>query len=89
MNRTVALLTVALLCACTAIGFLLGRAQATGAPTQAPLVYSGTVTDNAGKPYPTPQEVVVQFYDKADAAAPKCSAPAVQSEAGTGRFSVT
>lgn len=88
MNRTTLGLVAALFGTCCTIAFLLGRAQASGAPTQAPLVYSGIVTDNAGKPYPTAQEVVVQFYDQAGAAVPKCAAPAVQSEAGTGRFSV-
>lgn len=68
--------------------FFVGRAAATGAPVQTPLVYSGVVTDAAGQPYKAPQEVVVKFYDKADATSAKCTAAPVQAEANSGRFSV-
>lgn len=85
-NRIV--LTVCLGVALAGGGLLVGRAMATGAPTQTPLVFSGTVTDAAGVPYKVVQTVVVKFYDSATAPASKCAAPPVQSEAGTGRFSV-
>jgi hypothetical protein len=70
------------------LGFVGARALATGAPQLSPLTYGGVLTDKDGKPYPTAQEVVVKFYDKVDAAAAKCVAPAALAEAGTGRFSV-
>lgn len=71
-----------------ALGFAGARAMATGAPQLSPLTYGGVLTDKDGKPYPSAQEVVLKFYDKVDATAPKCTAPAAQAEAGTGRFSV-
>ncbi|MBM4342426.1 MAG: hypothetical protein FJ100_03495 [Deltaproteobacteria bacterium] len=86
-NSTVAL-GVVVACAALAGAFFVGRALATGAPTQSPLVFSGIVTDAAGVPYKAAQEVIVKFYDKADAPTPKCTAPAVQAEANSGRFAV-
>ena len=83
----IALSTAGLLLA-TGLGVLGGRALATGAPVQTPLTYAGTVTDAAGKPYPTAQSVKVSFYDKADATVAKCTSPQAQTEANTGHFSV-
>lgn len=74
--------------ATAALGFAGARALATGAPQLSPLTYGGVLTDKDGKPYPSAQEVVLKFYDKVDATTPKCTAPAAQAEAGTGRFSV-
>jgi hypothetical protein len=71
-----------------ALGFAGARAMATGAPQLSPLTYGGVLTDKDGKPYPAAQDVVLKFYDKVDATAPKCTAPPAQAEAGTGRFSV-
>ena len=70
------------------LGFAGARALATGAPQLSPLTYGGVLTDKDGKPYPSVQEVVLKFYDKVDATAAKCVAPAALAEAGTGRFSV-
>ena len=70
------------------LGFAGARALATGAPQLSPLTYGGVLTDKDGKAYPSVQEVVLKFYDKVDATSPKCTAPATQAEAGTGRFSV-
>lgn len=88
MNRRTLATTLGLLTVTGAAAFLTGRALATGAPTQTPLTYGGVVTDKDGKPYPSAQDVSLAFYDKADATVPKCTAPTVQAEAGTGRFSV-
>ncbi len=85
--KKIALSTAGLLLA-TGLGVLGGRALATGAPVQTPLTYAGTVTDAAGKPYPTAQSVKVSFYDKADATVAKCTSPQAQTEANTGHFSV-
>lgn len=71
-----------------ALGFAGARAMATGAPQLSPLTYGGVLTDKDGKPYPSAQDVVLKFYDKVDATTAKCTAPAAQAEAGTGRFSV-
>lgn len=70
------------------LGFAGARALATGAPQLSPLTYGGVLTDKDGKAYPSVQEVVLKFYDKVDATAAKCVAPAALAEAGTGRFSV-
>jgi hypothetical protein len=86
-NRHIAWATLATLTA-AALGFAGARALATGAPQLSPLTYGGVLTDKDGKPYPSAQDVVLKFYDKVDATAPKCTAPATQAEAGTGRFSV-
>lgn len=74
--------------AAAGLGFVGARAMATGAPQLSPLTYGGVLTDKDGKPYPAAQEVVIKFYDKVDATAAKCVAPAALAEAGTGRFSV-
>ena len=72
-----------------AVGFLGAKVLASGAPAQAPLVYGGTVTDAAGKPYAAAVPVEVALYDGPTGGAQKCKAAAVQAEAGTGRFAVT
>ena len=86
-TSTVAALGTALVLA-TVAAFLTGRALATGAPTQTPLTYAGTVTDKAGKPYDKAVDVTLAFYDSPTAAPPKCPAPTTQAEAGSGRFAV-
>ena len=88
MNTRTIATTLALLTVTGTAAFLAGRALATGAPVQTPLTYGGVVTDKDGKPYPTAQDVTIRFYDKADATVPKCVSAQVQTEAGTGRFSV-
>ena len=87
-NRTTLAVVAALLAAVAVAAFLTGRALATGAPTQTPLTYAGTVTDEAGKPYAQAVDVQLKLYDKADAAVAKCTAPTVKAEAGSGRFAV-
>lgn len=69
-------------------GAWIDRSFATGAPTQTPLTYAGVVTAADGKVLPTAVDVTVAFYDAPTGGALKCKAPTVQSEAGTGRFSV-
>lgn len=86
-HATMGKVTGLVLLACAG-GVVAGRALATGAPVQTPLTYGGVITDKDGKPYAGPQDVSLSFYDKADATTPKCTAPTVQAEGGTGRFSV-
>ena len=71
-----------------AVGIWAGYAIATGAPSQSPLTWSGTVADTAGKPLAAQQDVTVSFYDAAMAGTLKCKSSTVQTEAGTGRFTV-
>lgn len=70
------------------LGGVVGVAVATGVPTSSPLVWGGTVTDDAGKPYDKAVEVSVAFYDGQAATTPVCESKVVNSEAKTGRFSV-
>ncbi|MCB9739481.1 MAG: hypothetical protein H6747_09455 [Deltaproteobacteria bacterium] len=65
-----------------------GAAVAVGTPTSSPLVWGGTVTDDAGKPYDKAVEVAVAFYDGQAATTPVCESKVVNAEAKTGRFSV-
>lgn len=89
MNTRNATLAVALLLAAIASGIGIGRAVATGAPTQAPLTYAGTLTDQDGKPYATAQDVTLKVFDAASGGTAKCTANTVQAEAATGNFQVT
>ncbi len=70
------------------LGGAVGVAVATGVPTSSPLVWGGTVTDDAGKPYDKAVEVSVAFYDGQAATTPVCESKVVNAEAKTGRFSV-
>ncbi len=70
------------------LGGAVGVAVATGVPTSSPLVWGGTVTDDAGKPYDKAVEVSVAFYDGLAATTPVCESKVVNAEAKTGRFSV-
>lgn len=47
-----------------------------------------TVIDKDGRAYPAAVDVVLAFWDKAEAGALKCTAPLTNAEAGTGRFEV-
>lgn len=89
MNTRNATLAAALLLAAIASGIGIGRAVATGAPTQAPLTYAGTLTDQDGKPYATAQDVTLKVFDAASGGTAKCTANTVQAEAATGNFQVT
>ena len=88
MNRTTLTWLLAASALTSTAAFFAGRALATGTPTQTPLIYGGTVTDDAGKPVATPTDVALKFHDKADGGTVKCSTAAVKTDAGTGRFSV-
>jgi hypothetical protein len=76
------------LAALAAVLAAAGAAIAVGTPTSSPLVWGGTVTDDAGKPYDKAVEVSVAFYDGQAATTPVCSSQTVNAEAKTGRFSV-
>ncbi|MBI5611306.1 MAG: hypothetical protein HY902_20700 [Deltaproteobacteria bacterium] len=89
MNTRNATLAAALLLAAVASGIGIGRAVATGAPTQAPLTYAGTLTDQDGKPYASAQDVTLKLYDAASGGTQKCATGTVQAEANTGNFQVT
>ena len=85
-HRILAGFGVALL---TTGAFYVGHVLATGAPTVAPLVYGGTVTDKDGKAYPTEVDVTVAFYDAAAAGNLKCTSSLAKAAAGNGRFETT
>jgi outer membrane receptor protein involved in Fe transport len=70
-RRTLVAITAASLVSAT-LAVVVPRVLATGAPTQSPLVYAGTVTDEGGKPYPQAVDVVLALFDKTDATVPKC-----------------
>ncbi|MBI5610073.1 MAG: hypothetical protein HY902_14455 [Deltaproteobacteria bacterium] len=89
MNLRNLSLAAALLLAAVASGIGIDRALATGAPTQAPLTYAGTLTDQDGKPYASAQDVTLKLYDAVSGGTQKCAAGTVQAEANTGNFQVT
>ncbi len=71
-----------------ALGVVAGRALATGVPTQLPLTWSGTVTDETGAPYTTAVNVSVAFYDSPSSQLSKCTSAVTQAAANSGRFAV-
>lgn len=87
-DNTTRRLALGLLGGALLLGSVVGVAVATGVPTSSPLVWGGTVTDDAGKPYDKAVEVSVAFYDGQAATTPVCESQTVNAEAKTGRFSV-
>lgn len=74
--------------ALAAIGFVAGRARAGGAPTAAPLTYSGSLNDAAGKPLTGSHNLEVEFFDAAKAGSPLCDTKAAALPLLNGRFSM-
>jgi len=71
------------------LGYTLHAARAGGIPSSGPLVYTGILTDAAGVPLPSPQNIGVAVYDAQSAGNKVCESAAQQRTLDpAGRFQV-
>jgi hypothetical protein len=76
--------------AAVTVGYMSGRARASGIPASQPLTYSGTLTDTTGAPLTGTRNIQVELWDAATAGNMQCSAgpTALTLVAGTFRVSL-
>ncbi len=73
-----------------ALGYVMGRARASGIPTSPPVMtYSGTLTDSAGTPLKEAKNIQIQFWDRqSGGSTPVCLTPSSSQPLVAGTFQV-